>query len=109
MLYSMLPKYDKCARNQPLSLYIYNAIYMCHVTIAWKVTFSISGDSPYIFQRLSQAIAHRTKRKRDILIKGEKAFNAYINVRSDIDFRYFKVKSFLRLRSRELGAMARNP
>ena len=80
MFYSMLPKYDKCARNQPLSLCIYNAIYMCHVTIAQKVTFSISGDSPYIFQRPSQAIVHWTQRKRGILIKGQKAFNACINI-----------------------------
>ena len=27
MFYSMLPKYDKCARNQPLSLCVYNAIF----------------------------------------------------------------------------------
>ena len=58
MFYSMLPEYDECARNQPLSLCIYNAIYMCHVTIAWKVTFSISGDSPYIVQRQSQAVVY---------------------------------------------------
>jgi len=58
MFYSMLPKYDKCARNQPLYLCIYNAIYMCHVTIARKVTFSISGESPYVFQRPSQAVVH---------------------------------------------------
>lgn len=98
----MLPKYDKCARNQPLSLCIYNAIYMCHVTIAWKVTFSISGDSPDIFQRQSQAIVHRRQRKRDILIKEEKAFNASVNVRCRIDFLYFKVQSVSWLQTSEL-------